>query len=536
MKQFVSIKTKMIFLFIPFIILILLFMIFFLNKVRNGIIKKQYLENFDFTVNNISNALEFPLWTENIDSIENILKGLEDNKSVDKIIIYKNNTIFYYYKRAHANESRSIEISRNIASHKSADFLFLPSQKETKNKIVLFLNEYTLNQEVNKYFNYFLGFLLFIIFILIISFYFFVDSLSVPIIDLSNKVNDITRMDITKTIDIVDRNDEIGLLANNFEKMRKEILTYSQQLETWNKELEKTVSMKTEELNSKNEELQATITQLKDLNENYMNINKKLQVTLGELSTAKEKAEEANKIKTQFISMISHELRTPLTSIIGFSQLIANEIIGEINNNQKDSLKNIESSAKDLLNLINDLIDVSKLDLKKFKIAMKEIKLDEFIEKIEMEVSPLLNKVDLDFIVEKECFQKTGVFDSLRIKQVILNFITNSLKFTQKGYIKLITRQVQGMKVDKKPSKKGKFLMFAVEDTGIGLKEEELDNVFKTFYQVDNGLSREKGGTGLGLAISREIVQLHKGRIFVKSTYGVGTTFYFIIPLNNGKN
>ena len=488
------------------------------------------MESFNFTINNISNALEFPLWTENIDDIENILKGLESNNIVDKIVIYKNGSVFYYYKKSQPVENKKIAISKNIISHKSVDFLFLPKAKSAKSKIVLYLNESSLNQEVNKYFNYFLGFLLFIIFILIISFYFFVDSLSVPIIDLSEKVNDISRINITKKMEIPDRNDEIGLLATNFEKMRKEILDYSMQLEHWNKELEKTVAVKTEELNSKNEELQATVTQLKELNDNYMSINRKLQATLGELSSAKEKAEDANKMKSQFVSMISHELRTPLTSIIGYSQLVANGIIGKINKKQVESLKNIESSAKDLLNLINDLIDVSKLDLRKFKIIMKKSDIDEFVSKIETEVSPLISKVNLDFIIKKEYFTKIGIFDPLRIKQVILNFITNSLKFTKKGYIKFIIRQVQGMKIDNKPSKNGKYLMMSIEDTGIGLKEDELDNVFKTFYQVDNGLSREKGGVGLGLSISRQIIQLHKGRIFVKSEYGKGAIFSFIIP------
>ena len=253
---------------------------------------------------------------------------------------------------------------------------------------------------------------------------------------------------------------------------------------------------------------------------------------MDELSDAKDKAEEANRMKSQFVSMISHELRTPLTSIIGYTQLIESNVLGDLTEKQKESLTSIESSAKDLLHLINDLIDISKIDLRKFSLNFSEVELEEFIKEIDQEVSYLVEKKGLEFRENFDDIPEKAIFDRLRIKQVIVNLISNAIKFTEEGHILFDIKRVNTMRYSKKSHKKGKYLQFSVIDCGEGIDKEELEKIWDMFYRIDNKLTRKTGGTGLGLSISKNIVKLHKGRFLVDSKKGEGSRFTFVIPIN----
>ncbi len=531
MKKFVSIKTHLIFYLIPILLITFIFISVFFLKFSFNIIKEEYVSSMKFTLKNVSNTLDFPLWANDKKTVENTLAELRKNKVISKIEIYKGEEVFYIYEN-HSEKCthKDIVLKEKIIGESSLGGPGFSINQEKNNYITITLCQKKMKDEISKYGNYFVGFLILIGFIVFILAYFFIDSLTMPIIHLANEIATLGKTNFTKKIEI-NRNDEIGMLARSFEKMRKDIHDYSQKLKNWNEELEKQVNLKTDELNVSNQTLSATVTELEVINRNYKEINETLNETMTELSKAKNEAETANRMKTQFVSMISHELRTPLTSIIGYTQLIQTKILGNINKKQMEGLTTVEVSAKDLLKLINDIIDISKVDLRKFSIKLEEQNIKEFMEKIEKETIPLIKSKNLKFITQYRYFVTAGFFDSLRIKQVITNLIGNAVKFTEKGSITLEVMQTNSMKYNKKPSTGGKYLQVSVIDTGSGIKAEDLDKIWDLFYQVDNKLTRKKGGTGLGLSISRQIITLHKGRFLVESKYGEGSKFSFVIPL-----
>ena len=533
MKKFVSIKTKIVFWMIPVLVLLFLFVSTFFMRFSSKIIKREYTKSMEFTMVNISNVLEFPLWANNREEIENILSELIKKPAVKKIVIeFGNDPEYYIYESPIKIKNDTLfEISVSISREKEMQDIMLFSDTGKENFVRVFLSEKEIDNEMSESLRLFNMFLLLITFILFVLAYFFVDSLTTPILKLSSQVEEMSKLNFNRKIEM-DANDEIGVLANRFENMRKEIVDYSKRLENWNRNLEEQVDLKTDELNSKNQELMSAIDKLEDLNFNYKNVNEVLNQTLKELSVAKDKAEESSRLKSQFVSMISHELRTPLTSIIGYTQLLQTGILGKLDEKMVDSLNAIEASAKDLLFLINDIIDISKIDLSKFSLSFKKVKLNDFFATIKTEIQPLIDKRGLDFIEIYNYHDQEGYFDELRIKQVIINLFSNAIKFTEKGHIKIEVLQTNTIKLNTKGAASGEFLQVAVEDTGFGIKKDEVEKIWDLFYQTDDKLTRKVGGTGLGLTISRQIVSLHKGRFFLNTEFRKGSTFTFIIPLN----
>lgn len=238
-----------------------------------------------------------------------------------------------------------------------------------------------------------------------------------------------------------------------------------------------------------------------------------------DLAKEKEKAESADRLKSAFLASMSHELRTPLNSIIGFTGIVLQGLPGPLNEEQKKQLGMVRNSARHLLELINDILDLSKIEAGQLEIDIKQFNVRESIEKVVRSLEPIAEKknISLTNTIAPEVNKLTN--DRRRFEQILINLINNALKFTNKGSIHLECT-VNGQK-----------LVTRVMDTGIGIKPEDLDKLFQTFQQIDAGLTRNHEGSGLGLSICKRLVEKMGGKISVQSEWEKGSTFTFTLPL-----
>jgi signal transduction histidine kinase len=229
--------------------------------------------------------------------------------------------------------------------------------------------------------------------------------------------------------------------------------------------------------------------------------------------------EIANKHKSEFLANMSHELRTPLNAILGYTELILDNIYGDVPVKIQDVLKRLEKNGRHLLGLINNVLDLSKIEAGQLTLSLNEYSMAEVIKTVFTSVEALAAEKKLDLKVDVSNDLTIGKGDEQRIAQVILNLIGNAIKFTDEGEIKV------------EATVANETFLVSVSDTGPGLEEVDQKNIFEEFHQVDGSSTRKKGGTGLGLSISKKIVEMHGGRIWVESTLGKGSTFRFILPV-----
>lgn len=236
--------------------------------------------------------------------------------------------------------------------------------------------------------------------------------------------------------------------------------------------------------------------------------------------------EKIDKLKEEFLSMVTHELKSPLTPIIGFAQALAKPgLLGEMNQRQTDAVNTILSNASMLRNLIGDMLDAHKLELKKMKFASKEMSVNELVGLVEksFQITAQTKGVTIECSIIGNNKDIVIFSDNDRIKQVISNLVYNAIDFVPKDTGKIsVTAEQREQKV-----------IFAVKDNGIGIEPEKQKQLFTKFYQADTSLGRKHGGTGLGLAICKAIVEELGGSIRVESTKGEGSTFYVVLPVQN---
>jgi signal transduction histidine kinase len=238
-----------------------------------------------------------------------------------------------------------------------------------------------------------------------------------------------------------------------------------------------------------------------------------------ELSESNAQLLQASRLKSQFLASMSHELRTPLNSIIGFSKVLLNRFDGELTERQETYIRSVHNSGAHLLQLINGILDFSRIEAGKLEMISEELDLHELIDECIESSMPLARgkQMKLEKNVPLELPPLSG--DRTKVKQILLNLLSNAIKFTAQGRVLVsVVAEPDAIRV-------------SVADTGIGIREDDLAHLFEPFQQLDNPIARSAGGTGLGLAISKKFVELHGGRIWAESRENQGSTFHFTLPL-----
>src|SRR5215831_3147082 len=229
--------------------------------------------------------------------------------------------------------------------------------------------------------------------------------------------------------------------------------------------------------------------------------------------------ERANKLKSEFLASMSHELRTPINALIGYTALLLDGVLGAVNQRQHDALARGRAAAEHLLALINDILDLAKIEAGKMPMYIEEVPLDDVMSEVSQQIEPMVRKKQLEYVVDVDRDCPSLNTDLTKVKQILLNLLSNAVKFTNRGRITVEARCAPGgIRID-------------VIDTGIGIRASDLQTIWEDFRQVDQSRTREFGGTGLGLSITRKLLERLGGSVTVQSTYGEGSRFSVYLPL-----
>jgi len=229
--------------------------------------------------------------------------------------------------------------------------------------------------------------------------------------------------------------------------------------------------------------------------------------------------ELASRHKSQFLANMSHELRTPMNAVLGYTDLILDDIFGDVPAAIRETLERVKSNGQHLLGLINDVLDLSRIEAGQLTLSLGDYAMGEVVQAVVSAVESLAAAKKLDFEATVPPDLPAGRGDERRLTQVLLNLTGNAIKFTDAGKVSIDARAADGS------------FVVSVTDTGPGISDADQLRIFEEFQQADSSSTRAKGGSGLGLSISRRIVELHGGRLWVESELGHGSTFYFTVPL-----
>lgn len=405
-------------------------------------------------------------------SIFDIINEINLKKHLERDLIIlnsKNQIVFhsqsYRFLQNIKNSLISENIEKNLLYFEDKENIYIVSSKNNnlmKWKVILKYEKEILFKPMKNMRYIFIHLTVLIIVLFFIILYLFMKSIVSPIKRLKALTNELSEEKQIDTDKIIVKNDEFGELTKSFIKMSNSLNDYH-----------------------------------------------------NELNHEKEKAQEANNAKSDFIANMSHELRTPMNGILGISKMFVTSDNENLTPDQKKGLELIYNSGKRLLDLVNDILDLSKIESGELKVKIQNIDLDKFIYEIQNFIETLIKsdeEKDINFIVEKKSNISTIMSDEKILNQILINLLSNAFKFTHKGEIRL--------KVYIKDDK----IFFEVTDTGIGIKEKYIDKIFGKFVQIDGSSTKKYKGTGLGLHLTKNLVNILDGDIKITSKYGYGTT------------
>lgn len=352
---------------------------------------------------------------------------------------------------------------------------------------------------------------------------------------------------IATSINLTKAQTKMEVLLNKTLVQAEELQVQQEELRQNNEELEEQAKIlkqsemnlqtQQEELRVSNEELEEQTKKLEQQKRDISENNKLLRKANHEIEGKAKELEIANKYKSEFLANMSHELRTPLNSIIVLSQLLENKKANEpLTEKQLEYSKTIHSSGKNLLRLIDDILDLSKVESGKIDINFDQVNLAELAENTKSLFTPIILQKNIDFKIEiEDGLPEKIISDEQRLQQIINNLLSNAFKFTETGYVKMnICRpKEEDIKNYKIEENVNKLISIEIIDTGIGIPADKQTLIFEAFKQVDGTISRKYGGTGLGLSISRELARLLGGNIYLKSEEGKGSKFTLVFLDND---
>ena len=255
------------------------------------------------------------------------------------------------------------------------------------------------------------------------------------------------------------------------------------------------------------------------MSEELQRFDREQRVAAAELVHLNDQLAQSSKAKSEFLANMSHELRTPMNAMLGFTEMLLDGLYGEVPPALMEPIMDIQVNGRHLLRLINDVLDLSKIEAGRMELALGEYSVREVVDIVHISLRSLAAEKGLDFSTRVPDDIPVAYGDNRRLTQCLMNLAGNAIKFTKQGRVEI------GVELA------GDELIYRVTDTGIGIPEHELENVFGEFRQVDATVTREFGGTGLGLSITKKFVEMHGGRIWIESKVGEGCTFFFSVPL-----
>ncbi|MFN3791075.1 ATP-binding protein [Massilia sp.] len=287
------------------------------------------------------------------------------------------------------------------------------------------------------------------------------------------------------------------------------------------------VSNTLQELQLQNHELLGTLAELRERQEDLLSLTRELEDTnrgivalYAEIEDKAERLRRADEMKSRFLSNTSHELRTPLSSIRALAQLLLDRMDGDLTTEQERQVQFIAKAANDLSELVNDLLDLAKIEAGKVEVQLAPVVIDNLFRALKGMMRPLVDEGRVELVFEPSEFTEAFDSDEGKISQILRNFMSNALKFTEHGAVR----------VSASYDAQQDTIAFAVADTGIGISPENLQLIFEEFSQIEHPLQRRSKGTGLGLPLCRKLAELLHGRVDVRSTEGVGSTFTLTLP------
>jgi signal transduction histidine kinase len=281
------------------------------------------------------------------------------------------------------------------------------------------------------------------------------------------------------------------------------------------------------EVHQQNQELVSTLAELRERQEDLLGLTRELEDTnrgivalYAEIEDKAERLRRADEMKSRFLSNTSHELRTPLSSIRALAQLLLDRLDGDLTQEQERQVKFIQNAANDLSELVNDLLDLAKIEAGKVDVQLAPVVVDNLFRALKGMLRPLVDEARVELVFDTPDFDEAFESDEGKISQVLRNFISNALKFTEQGSVR----------VEATWNRELDTITFAVTDTGIGISPENLQLIFEEFSQIEHPLQRRSKGTGLGLPLCRKLAELLGGRVEVESRPGAGSTFSLVLP------